>query len=343
MKNLITKILIAAISFQLSFTNVFAAPSSALAGASANFEVQFQNVVYSVKTIPQLLADLKNVDNAAGGAISKSVSQEINLRLTAAIELMSVIIADDKLTADQRMDKLEPLAGAIGEVFFRVIRQHGEDKINLQEKITTIEKARIFMKEFVSDARAVIIPVKSANRELTWGVADRSRRDELSKQITGKLQDFAAEIVPQLDSDKALQNATKGLWTEEIVEKAIKIRSYRVNAQKLAAGVYMGLAFWGLLAPHIDAYGLLDLNDNSFAFSAMTYFSVWMTAAVVKFSTISTTLISHLKGLVEILKSPEAKVERTKYRSSLIEKLSQFGKPRSNSAIGAVSCEALLN
>ena len=103
----------------------------AVSEATASFEQVFKSAVYSVRTIPDIIKDLDDMDRGAGSGISKNMAVEIYSRLDAAMKLISLIMVDVKLTERQRHEMVSEMSSAVGEVIFTVLRQHGEDKVEM--------------------------------------------------------------------------------------------------------------------------------------------------------------------------------------------------------------------
>lgn len=285
--------------------------------ATENFEVKFASATYSVREIPAILKDLSDMDRAAGAGISKNMAKEIYSRLDAALSLMSLIMLDSKLSEKQKFELTQDLAAAIGEVMLTTYRIHGEDKVDKEKltkrinEITTAEKAREALKEFfLNDMKNLVVPQKSARAqslggpETMWGVLERMNRNDLSQRLTTRLTQYAQEVYPKLEDGK-LEKVDVGYWKEDVADVALRLREYRLGAQRSTAALYLGFAFWGFFAPHIDVVGpFTGYNDNTLFMSSLIYVSVWIGAALTKVAMTSTQTVRMLKDLITILENP---------------------------------------
>jgi hypothetical protein len=82
------------------------------------------------------------------------------------------------------------------------------------------------------------------------------------------------------------------------------MRSYDLNAERLVAVSYVGLALWGLIAPAWDMVGAFDGGRSEFSLvdSSFIYATLWTSVAALKASTISSSAVKELKKLIKMTK-----------------------------------------
>jgi hypothetical protein len=340
MKKWINSILVMMVSISIFVGVARAQQLPSVSQSTADFEKVFKSAVYSVRTIPDILKDLNDADTASGYAISKNMMVEIYNRFEAAATLISLILVDPKLTERQRHELSGEMTAAIGEIFETGIRQQGEDKVKTVKKIAdmnSLEKAKAALREvfvldiknafsFLSSARSA----KEGGAEHIWGPIARLQKNELGERLILRMQQFAREVIPQLESQKAevLQEAIVGEWKENLAQKAIDIRERRVGVQKLAAATYLGMAAWGLMAPHFDFVGNLmtGVNDFTLFTSSIVYAVGWTAVSYMKWATVSTKSVKMLKDLQTLLDNPRAVIqaENSKFKiKDLFSKISE--------------------
>lgn len=297
------------------------------------FEKKFASATYSVKEIPAMIKDLADMDLAAGYGISDFMAKEIYNRLDAAFTVVTAILVNKNLSQKERFDKTEELMNAIGAVFATSIRQHGEDKVDKEKltkrlaEITTLEKAKDIFKEFYFDARNLVIPVQSARAknlggaETIWAPLERLNRNELNELAILRIQKYATEVIPQLQDDlnsKVKNYATK-TWYDHWLDLTLRLREKRVQSQRATGFFYLGLAFYGLVAPHVDMVGpFTGYNDNTLFTSSLIYFSAWTVIGATKLSMASTKVVKMLKETILFM---DKGVPIPTQRQTLMEKL----------------------
>lgn len=214
------------------------------------FRVEFDNIIYSIETIPQVTEEFNRWFQMAGAnGISPSVSKIIMERMVAAIDLMSVIYADTSLPKEQRRKMLEALYAAIGNVILQIAYNEKEDYAvsmfresflgSPVSKATLVEVRRDFMRIF--NIKEMIFPskIKSVNyqrvqadaspteqeqikianeQEMVSQAEDRLNRDRMSIEVLVHLQKFARDVVPVLPEGQGTREFTKEVFGQEDVQ-----------------------------------------------------------------------------------------------------------------------------
>ncbi len=297
--------------------------------ATADFELKLASATYSVKEIPAMIKDLSDMDRAAGAGISDFMAEEIYKRLDAAFTVISVVLLDKNLSQEAKYTKTEELMNAIGEVFATTVRQHGEDKVDKEKltkrlaEISTMEKAQDILKEFLFDAKNLVVPKYSARAQSLggaqpiWGPVERLNRNELAERTIVRIQQYGAEVLPHLEGK--VKNYAAKTWWDHWLDVTLRLREKRVQAQRATGTFYLGMAVYGLLAPHVDVVGAISgYNDNTLFTSSLMYFSAWATIGTVKLSMASTKMVGMLKNTIAFLEKGTPIPEQ---RKTLSEKL----------------------
>ena len=320
---------------------------------AADYKVAFSSVVYSLSNLDQVLADLgENHNRAAAHAIGKTVAIEIYKRMSAAIEMLGVTINDPSLDEETRKDSVIKLTEAIGELMFIVLRQRGDTK-NTQDlslKVTSVEAAVSVFREAMLDATA-LGPTFSENREVMWAPIERIHRERLTKDLIGKLQDFATRALPDVKDDTDSSDKVRRTLRDFEAPMMLKIKNSRLWGQRAMTAIYLGMAVWAVFNPLFDSVGWLEggRSENSLFVSSMMYFSVWMTFAITKALTISQGSIVMLKDLITLLNDPGAQIKQAGWFGSLKERIGTLGHrspapgmPVSGAAATRRTCDALF-
>jgi hypothetical protein len=331
MKKWIKSVLMIVAAISLFAGSAHAQNIPSVSQSTSDFEQKFKSAVYSVRTIPDILKDLKYADTATGYAISKNMAVEIYNRFDAAATLISLILVDPKLTERQRHELSKAMTSALGEIFETGIRQQGEDKTKITKKIAdmnSLEKAQAALREiFVVDVKNNFWPQFSARseaeggREFVPGFIARMQKNELGHKFIERMGHFAQAVVPELEKQKAdvLHETIVGAWKENMIQKAIDIRERRVGAQKFAAATYLGIAAWGLMFPHFDMVGnwMTGPNDFTLFTSSILYAVGWTSVAALKWATVSTHTIKLLKDLQTLFDNPRAVIQAENNRAGI--------------------------
>lgn len=346
MKNLIKLFVALQLSLGTMFSQLAHAESdadtiSSVSRETADFEHKFASAVYSVRTIPDIVKDLSDMDRAAGSGISKNMSMEIYTRLDAAFKLMTLIMLDKNLNEKQKFQMTQELASSIGEVILTTLRIHGEDKVD-PDKLTkriaemkTMDHVKGAFVEFLfNDVRNLGIrqsarAQKFGGPEKLWGVLERMNRNDLSIQATQRVMQYAQDVYPKM-ADGKLEKADVGFWKEDFADVGLRLRESRLTSQRATAFLYFGFAAWGLIAPHVDIVGLvLPRNDNTHFTSSLIYMSAWITVGLTKLSMTSTKTVQVLKDLIKVLENPnQVRSESATFKktgsNSILTKLSSI-------------------
>lgn len=343
------------IVFQNLFTsNAFAQKQelaiSSVSKETAAFEVDLKTAIYSVREIPSIVKDLGDMDTAAGYAITQNINGEIYTRLDTALSLMTLIMVDSKLTDKQKFEMTQGLAGAIGEVLITIIRRHDEDKVDTQKlmkrisEMTKVDHAREILKEIFFDFRRPFYFPMSAEKSHAriWSPKELRNRDQLGQNVLVRLQDYSKAVYPNIEDGK-LKNADRDTWREDVLDKSLRIREYRLTAQKMTAYAAFGFALWGFVAPHVDIVGLMtgQYNDNTLFTSSLVYVTGWISFGLTKMTLTSAKTVEMLKQTIEMFKDPKTVVaiEESK-RLTIVQKLKQLPRAIINSCRKAIGYQA---
>lgn len=317
---------------------------------TAAFEVDLKTAIYSVREIPSIVKDLGDMYKAAGYAITPNINKEIYTRLDTALSLMTLIMLDSKLTEKQKFEMTQGLAGAIGEVLITIIRRHDEDKVDTQKlmkrlsEMTKVDHAKEILKEIFFDLRRPFYFPMSAERSHAriWSPLELRNRDQLGQETLQRLQNYSKEVYPKLVDGK-LENADRDTWREDVLDKSLRIREYRLTAQKLTAYTAFGFAMWGLVAPHVDVVGLMtgQYNDNTLFTSSLVYFTGWISFGLTKLTLTSAKTVEVLKQTIEMFKDPNkvVAIEESK-KLTITQKLKQLPRTIVNSCKSAIGHQA---
>lgn len=321
-------------------------PNLAATVNAKDFRVEFDKIVYSIETIPQVVDEYNRWHQmSAANGLSDSVMKTLMSRLTAGVDLMSVIYADTSLDNKERREMLKVLYKAIGSLVMQVIFNDGEDYPieQLQDRIRTASQGGVkatrdqMRKDFLSFFKFET----SANGERVWGPTDSENRDILAQQMLQDLQEFAKEVVPVLPDGKGVREITKVVWAQEDAQSSglsfsnsmIQLRETRLAAQMNAVKIYFGLSFVGFFFPFIDFVGTLQMamsgtrTDNSAFVSALVYATMWLSMGLFKHKAIanSSRTVDELRYFKTVMLDPTAektfKNEVTEQRKGFVRRM----------------------
>ena len=311
---------------------------------AAEFRTTVNNVVYSLDTMDDVLASLKIQDNAASGAISKDVSQELTVRVFKAIDLMMAITYDAELKQTEKVKYLDPLAAAIGQILFRLSRHHGQDKVSSEKTITDMESGKVFLvstfmtilREFALDFKTVFYFLQDANGKRVWAPVERRNREQTARDVVMKLAEYPHASLNELDENSRLRRTEIKSWKDDILEPIIVLRRARLGAQKVAAYTYLGLAFLALQTGWpvpVDFVGAVThYTEHTYEFSGYLQSIFFLVASSTKFMTISTKTVKVLDIAKKAFDNP---------KTPLID-LSETLNQKSNRLAGLLSIPAGL-
>lgn len=278
-------------------------------------------VIYDLKHMEELVKDLEFQGDAATNGLTKQVVEEVRRRFRVANALLTSLMIDTKMPLDKKKDYIDEVASALTDVLFCVVREEGEDEDKLIKDMKggLWEGTKRVFREWASDATvllrfkraAKLKEIDAAGKEInaggTWipAIADRSRRDALTLELIQEVQESIYMTLNKLDdSDIVEKKYIPTYWGEKKAPQLIKLRSLDLNAERIVATSYVGLAIWGLFAPAFDMVGLLDggRSEYSLVDSSIIYATLWTSVAAIKASTISTSAVKELKKLVAMTK-----------------------------------------
>ena len=301
--------------------------------ATAAFEVDLKTAIYSVNEIPSILKDLGAMQTASGSAITQNIIQEVYTRLDTSLSLMTLIMIDPKLSDKQKFEMTNGLAGAIGEVLITIIRRHDEDKVDKNKlmkrvsEMTTVENAREILKEIFFDFRRPFYFPMSAERSKAriWSPLELKNRDQLGQNVLLRLQNYSQAVYPNIEDGK-LKTADRDTWREDVLDKSLRIREYRLAAQKMTAYAAFGFAMWGFVAPHVDIVGAMtgQYNDNTLFTSSLVYMTGWVTFGLTKLTLTSAKTVEVLKQTIDMFKDPKLVTTPIVPKQTLLQKIKGY-------------------
>ena len=204
---------------------------------AADYKKAVGNVTYSLQTLPEIINDLRVADTTAGRGITKTSSQEIYTRLSAALELMHIVAADQKMTDAEKDNVQRDLFVNIGQAMYRMLRQHGSDYVNKGDNIDPIPEINwtgsslaakvgntlvsspaviwnrigLITKEFLLDARSLGTFVRSGDFKKNVTPEQQEairRRDARRVELEEMVGDLKKAGKPEPDSMRAEMNET---------------------------------------------------------------------------------------------------------------------------------------
>jgi hypothetical protein len=228
---------------------------------------------------------------------------------------------DTKMPLEKKKDYIDDVASALTDVLFQVTYNEGETKKDVDAGIKggPLHLTKLVFKNWVEDA-TVLLRVKRAaklkeidadgkevNKGGTWvpAIADRIRRDQLTLELIQEVQESIHLTLNKLDdSDIVEKKYIPTYWGEKKGPRLMQMRSYDLNAERIVAASYVGLALWGLIAPAWDMVGTFDGGRSEFSLvdSSFIYATFWTSVAALKASTISTSAVTELKKLIKMTK-----------------------------------------
>lgn len=307
-----------------------------------DFEKKFNDVVYSLANIDEVKTDLARVNEAAGKAISNSVTEEILQRWTAGLELLSAVLYDFSIPIEKKRAYVSALTGEIGSLMFRVIRHREDAFVDVQEQIDRImndssltdeekraariqiedeafaryfpgdeasvgQKMSLTLRELFSDAKNLLTVSKSANNEVVWSSWERVKRERLGMEVLKRFETFSAEVLAPLGQKSERSRAT---WDEDVLGKMEKIRQTRLTSQKISRAVMLGLTVAAVAIPGVDIVGAVNgRSDFSLFASSAIYMGIWATATILKSMTISNKVLKEIGKIRDILQNPGKAIE----------------------------------
>jgi hypothetical protein len=175
----------------------------------------------------------------------------------------------------------------------------------------------------LNDGKNLVIPKYSARSqklggpETLWGPIERMNRNELVERTIVRIQQYGTEVLPQLDGK--VKNYAAKTWYDNWLDVTLRLREKRLESQRFTGMFYLGLAVYGLLAPHIDIVGpFTGYNDNTLFASSLIYLSAWTIVGSVKLSMASTKIVKMLKETIQFM---EKGVPISSQQQSLSQKL----------------------
>lgn len=282
------------------------------------FRVILDEVTYSLQNLEETLEDLKtNQAHAALAGISRNVAIDIKERFEAGLTLLAVLVKDETLDLDDRLEKTSALHGALASLTFRVLRDRYADtkhvdelkeNRNLIDFLASLAVGTVY--EVRNDA-ASLLPTRSIENERLFGAVERGRREELGKQLIALYQKFAAEHLPLVDDPHA-SGLVRQDFLNFVQKMMLQIKQSRLHSQIAATGVYAAMTYLAVFHPAIDAIGIVEggRSENSLVASSAIYFTFWSTIFVTKGLTITNKSVAMLKDLRRLLEDPNATISK---------------------------------
>ena len=281
------------------------------------FKVVVDEVTYSLQNLDAVIKNLENeqADIALEG-ISRNVAIDIKERFEAGLTLLAILVNDETLDFDDRLEKAAALHGALASLTFRILRDRYADKKNADELRESRSLPEFLadlaigsVREISYDARA--FTTRSAEKEVLWAPLERGRREELGKQIIGLYQTFAAQYLPVPNEPHAAEMIRMN-FLKHTQKMMLQIKQSRWHSQVAVTGLYAALTYIALAHPFVDMFGIVEggRSENSLIASSAIYFTFWATVTVTKGLTITGKSVGMLKDLRRLLEDPSAKVDK---------------------------------
>jgi len=176
----------------------------------------------------------------------------------------------------------------MGVAFSYAFLHHGREEMNDNQKINWVYKLKAGTREILMDLKsAVTFPQpQSAQKwyqKRSWEPIQEIRRERVADEMIGKFRTFIDEKVSKMDmsNDDTVGSQVKSILNQ-MIEKNINTKRYRVSVQKWARNAYFGIGLF--LTVH---------GPDLFAFHK-TYFSILVSAAIYGVATIVTTTVKQL-------------------------------------------------
>ena len=319
MKNVSQSVLSFAIamSMLLSPLQLLAQSANPYLVPAQEYKVEIDKIVYSLQNLDEVIKDLDvDVSHAALKPMTKNVAADIAMRFGAAVEMIGVVINDPDLNEQTREDYTVRLAESLGVVIMHVLRDRKADwqaADELATKITPVSVLREIIKESAYDARILTVGLlgKSAKGELQVGPVERIRREQLTKQLVLKWQDFAKRGLPEVADDTVVSGKMRGLLRDYEAKMMLKVKKSRAIGQVAVTATFAGLALFSLM-PQYDLIGHLEGGRSQYSLfaSSAIYFSVWFSLAFAKATTIAFKAAGMIENLISLLNNPNGELSK---------------------------------
>lgn len=300
-------------AFKVEFEQVLKSPEAT--------EAKVKKIVYDLEHIDKyVVEDMKSMAAAAYNGLTEEVVVEVQRRFQAAVALLATILADKNMPVEKKKVYCRNLAEAIRVVFFRVLREHGQDEKNTSPEFKRGLFAKILL-EFFNDAKSLVSARRAVKHKeidaqgneinagpgpLVWQPIENIRRDELTLEVITELQEMVHYVLNQLDGGAVEDRFIPEYYGDKVIPKAIMLRKQRLFSEIFAASTYFGMAVFAFIAPvwdmvaFIDGGGSMDRSAHSLFASSLIYTSVWIVLAATKTSTISSKALNELNKLIKM-------------------------------------------
>lgn len=281
---------------------------------SRQFSVEFpdisrpdEKVVYSLANIRGIEKDLETLDALARQGLSERTAQEIVERLVVAIDLYAMINEDRRTHTDKRIELTSTLEGAIYQAFISLLRQRGEDRLNIQGDIPKRSLAKKLIEEMVNDVKGVFSWKSDGLGDRVYGPFEKLRRDQATQKVIQHLQEKAIQFrtVDDGNPKRALVGNSRDMILEYPVKFGKAVTEDRRKAQWAAVGTYGTLAVASFFVI-IDYVGIVDgwtggvgRSEMSELVTGIINFSILNAMAVLKAGSIR----DHIRKMVYNLES----------------------------------------
>jgi len=302
--------------------------------SAKDFKKVVNGVVYSLENIDDVIKALMIQDNALSAAVSQKVSHEVMLRVGTAIELVEAIILDEKMEQIEKKKYVDQLDTALGSIFFRVIRHHGEDKVDPNKTIEEMARTGFFgvvmtaLREFYLDAKATVTFPQDPDGVRIWGQLERRNRETLGQNYSRRLMEYAHNTLSQLEPDARLRNHEIEQWTNGVIKPSITLRRARLGAQRFTAAVGFGAAFLALQTGWPFPFDFVGLathhSEHSYEFSGYIESLFFLGAATIKALTISGKTVNVLEATAKAFENPDAPIPDLNLNESLSQKIARL-------------------
>lgn len=293
--------------------------NASLGEDSQNFRRSFadlqdasKSVEYSLRNMDGMMADLDHMDRLARASISERAAIELVNRLGTAIDLYVLVLQDQRIPGERKIDLTSSLEGGMYQAFVSLLRQLGADP--LDPKTRTIPNRSLLRKllhEIGVDMRAFVSAPRDAFGKSVYSPFEKLYRDQATQQVLVKLQDLAKQTHTIQDGDRgAITENSRDMLQEIVVDNSVKTVNDRRVAQWAAVGAY-GLLAVASFFVIVDYVGIVDgmlggvgRTEMSQLITGVINFSVMFSVATLKAASIRGHVRQMVLDLQTSLKNP---------------------------------------
>jgi hypothetical protein len=335
--------------------------SNTIRMSAAEYQRQVGVITYSLKNVNDVIADLEQIDHAAGHALSIDLAAEIAERFLTALELAELIIADPNISVEVKRPMVQDLAYSLAQLYETTTVQSGDDKIdplsdNTPKVLKFLKSGLVELLSTFTDfftapkGERVLSPEEIAQQSnnnvnepnqdntqkglRTWKPKERLIRDILSQKLTIGYQQSLLRL-GQIDNEKGddffrgiLANSIEerdGKYWENMgqAQRALVIRSERHMGHYAVFTILATLTGLWYLQP-VDYVGYLadyNYSEATARLSTIITYSALAAGGLYKKVTGSFHSIPGIKRLIEIAEHPEQANEFSNLRKPFLARL----------------------